>query len=880
MRPLADAENLLREMAGRRRDAFATIPTAHPLEASGEVRGRPARVCIATSDLIGPVKNGGVGTACTALAETLAAAGHDVTVLFAGPFEAGSAATWREEYARRGVTFAVPDEPGFPLEGPEHARASFLAFSWLEDQPAFDIVHFPEINGLGFYALTAKRLGLAFGATTLVVTLHSPTVWHRLENREPVFHSEDLVLDFMERECVARADVLISPTRYLLQWAVEWGFQLPTRVHVQPNLRRGSAPLPANAGGRARELVFFGRLETRKGLELFCDALERLVRAGQLPGVGVTFLGKNGRVGTEDGVSFVRRRMAAMSLDVRIESAHGQADALEYLRRTQGLAVMPSLADNLPYTVLECISEGIPFVSTTVGGIPECIHPDDRSDVLSEPTAIDLASLLRRRLSGSLGAARPATDEDLNRHQWLDWHDRERQVEPAPARHSDPPLVSVCIATRNRPLHLRAALASLLKQSYPRLEIVIVDDASDAGDARALLDTLASEFGPRGWHIIRSSTQRGPGGARNIAAAHATGEFLLFMDDDNIARADEVETFVRAAAHSGVPLLTCVVDHFADGSEHAPEFVPSRRWLPLGPALVPGLFGNQFGDTNFFIARETFLAMGGFDEDAAAQFVEDWVFLSRAVLRGVEMAVVPRPLLWYRNWPAAHGQGRPPSQSLFRRLQPYLYSERPDRRGLTLLAAAAQGRLESQAAAAHLDRARAAMLERRFTSANRWWHLGPGDAGLLRAERDLSISPATDGVRLESLGRDPIAWLACTAPAGVHSIVRIDVTVPRDSCLQLFWSTRERPFPCEEQSVLVPVPCGRHVVWAEIPAAHHVGTLRFDPSFEPGVSVLHSMELRAEGKPRVGSVVPGSPRLRFFIERLRRAVALPFSRSG
>ncbi len=872
-------ERMQLELAARRLDhdqRRAKQPDATPLPTDGVRREGPTRVCIGTSDLVGPVKNGGVGTACTALAEALAAAGDDVTIVFVGPFETHDREHWRDYYARKGVTFVVPDSPPFPLEGPDHARASFLAYNWLKQQAPFDVIHFPEINGVGFYALTAKQLGLAFEATCLAVTLHSPTLWHRLENQEAVVDTEDLVLDFMERACVANADVLISPTRYLLRWAVDWGFQLPTQVHVQANLTRAAAAPRRGSTGLPEELVFFGRLETRKGLQLFCDALELLTPSGILTKTRVTFLGKVGRVGGEDGATYVRRRCGLIGLDVRLETGLDQSGALEYLRGARVLAVMPSLADNLPYTVVECLAGGIPFISTTVGGIPECIRADDRRELLCEAEASALATLIVQRLHDPLRAVRPAVDEETNRQQWLDWHHQLASGGGSQPVTPEPPLVSVCIATRNRPDHLRAALASVLKQSHPFIEVVLVDDASDSERAIALLDTLTSEFGPRGWQVLRSHERNGPGAARNRAATHARGEYLLFMDDDNIARAEEVETFVRAARHSGIPLLTCLVDHFEDGSEMGPDRRIARRWLPLGAALVPGLFSNQFGDTNFFIARELFLELGGFDEDTPAAFVEDWLFLSRAALRGVAMAVVPESLFWYRIWPEAHGQGRPAGRSLSRRLRPYLYSQPADRRALTLLAVGAHERGTALAAVEHMAGARAAALSARYEKATVWLRIGPGDVAHLRAERELEISALGDGILLKSLGSDPIAWLSGTVPSGVHSIARIDITTPHDSCVQLFWCTRAVPYPCEEQSVLAPVRAGRHIVWVEIPAASHVGCLRFDPAFAPGAYVLHSLEIRGEGLegPPSESAKVGIawPSIRFAAERVRRAV--------
>ena len=68
--------------------------------------------------------------------------------------------------------------------------------------------------------------------------------------------------------------------------------------------------------------------------------------------------------------------------------------AMEYLRGGNRVAVLPSRMDNLPYTVLECLGSGIPFVASAIGGIPEMVRPRDHKRVLFELTAPALADRL------------------------------------------------------------------------------------------------------------------------------------------------------------------------------------------------------------------------------------------------------------------------------------------------------------------------------------------------------------------------------------------------------------------------------------------------------------------------------------------------------
>src|SRR5713101_7807639 len=145
-----------------------TVFPALPL-AEHTVPGRPLRVCIASFDFVGPVRNGGVGTAFTSLGEALAAAGHEVTFLYlSGQFcENGKLEDWIFHYRKRGIHFVpMPGHAAPRLEAPFHMARAYEAYVWLRNQE-FDIIHFSEWRAPGYYTLLAKHQGLAFEKTLM-----------------------------------------------------------------------------------------------------------------------------------------------------------------------------------------------------------------------------------------------------------------------------------------------------------------------------------------------------------------------------------------------------------------------------------------------------------------------------------------------------------------------------------------------------------------------------------------------------------------------------------------------------------------------------------------------------------------------------------------
>ena len=93
------------------------------------------------------------------------------------------------------------------------------------------------------------------------------------------------------------------------------------------------------------------------------------------------------------------------------------------------------------------------------------------------------------------------------------------------------PLVSVVITTRNRLPLLKDAVASVMTQTLPRCEAVVVDDASTDGTAGWLMAEQAERFRAI---ILEKNVERGA--ARNLGFRQSRAPFVLFLDDDDLLR--------------------------------------------------------------------------------------------------------------------------------------------------------------------------------------------------------------------------------------------------------------------------------------------------------------------------------------------------------
>jgi len=681
---------------------------------------RRLRVCIATEEIFGPVRNGGIASTYYHLARTLAADGHGVTVLYlkGRRCENETAEHWIEFYAGLGVTFVPLEEEGTPLEGPAlNWQGRYWAFyRWLKDQPAFDVVHSSEWRGGAYYALHAKRQGLAFRDTLFLVKSSSPWIWNRHYTMRTVESLGQLVCMFAERRAIELADMVIGGSAHLLRFMQHKGYRLPAgRAFVQPNIidlqELGAADKrPHYAPGTkvaSRELVFFGRLEGRKGLDIFCDALDRLLQRGVKP-ASVTFLGKQGRnlashphLGTP---KYIEQKAKDWPFPVTIIESFDQDRAIAFLCEKPRIAVMPSVIENSTMTVYECLVHRIPFLATRVGGTPELIAPEHHAETLTAPHPEPLAEALERILAEGGTVARGAFDYTENLATWRGFHawlaqalskkgadevlaeiaavgtEAGAETGAGEAPEADPeaapgaapaarPRVSLCLYHHRRPGFLEALADSLLAQEEPPEEVIVVTDGPPSKNEAAALEALQARVG--GWRFLETP-HRCLGAAWNRAAAEARGELLVFLHAErHLARPGLVRTLATAAAHSPAAAFSWPVDRF-DGETLRPgsQKPPTARVLPVGGDLASGFYdGTVYAAGCFAVRRARFAASGGFAEAYRVAGVEQEL-LARLQLAGDALEVVPEPLCWEREVEANVAFNRPSGDYL--EIRPFL----------------------------------------------------------------------------------------------------------------------------------------------------------------------------------------------------------------
>ena len=390
--------------------------------------GDSRRVTLLANELRGMRPAGGMGSATAFLAIALARMGHATEILIGRDPARAIDPYWEDVYRSAGVRIRRAADWPERVE-PAHFRVTRNIELALRDDPP-DVVVAPDFGAPGYAAVRMRQAGLGFENTLFVVSCHGPRRY--VLDVSPAAAPSDLrsllAVSVLERLSVEAADVVVSPSRYLVEWMRGQRWRLPEQTVVIPHLARSTATGEAvptsperEAIVRLRRLTFFGRLDEKKGLEIFARGLSAL-EPDLLEGLELEFLGRPTSSWPIERIEGLLGEPARRSLrGVSFETELDQHEALARLRRRGTLAVMPSLGETFSYTVCECLEHRIPFIASNVGGVPELIAPEDHTRVLFEPTPSGVEGALRRMLAAeTLRPARPAFHLGASIDAWAD----------------------------------------------------------------------------------------------------------------------------------------------------------------------------------------------------------------------------------------------------------------------------------------------------------------------------------------------------------------------------------------------------------------------------------------------------------------------------
>lgn len=621
---------------------------------SPDITGRQ-RILFVTAGFKGPTPGGGIATCFHSMVHTLASTTqHEVSVVYlAHPYYAsGTHDSWKAHFQDTlGVAFfAIPVERK-NYGSLEMQRSAAVADHLIRHDGSYDCVVFHDFMGLGYYTLLAKRLTRHLSSTRVVISAHGN---HLLSYRYGARKFEtwnEKVTVFMERESLRMADDVTTPSAYYRDWMAEHLGR--TDARVLPNILLESTDGTGTLNTRfkhpeRRLVVFYGRFERLKGLDVLLEALKLLNAPEQA--LNVLFAGNTTKINGRDAKEYIEQALEGSAHELAFSLNCAADHVYNLVRQTDGVCVFPTLGETSSCVVVESAIRGVRFIASDIPPIRELLTDSaQREYLVPTGSARALADRLFAPLASPTADALTCPPAQAKRH-WTGFFDQPRPRAGPPATDAAaaaaaPATVSVVIPSCDRPQLLQASIDSILAQTHQPLEVIVVDDASV--DQAAVRDICAQ----RGVRLVALSRKHYKGGACNEAVRAARGDIVCFFDDDDLAHPDMLQTYVEAWRRMpDLDVISCFAacfehERLAAGERDAPEYLS----LALGGGLEVNLHINFFGKGTFAVRRSVFEAMGGYEVDHDSVPMVDYRFYIKAALHGATIRVIPQALYDYRK---------------------------------------------------------------------------------------------------------------------------------------------------------------------------------------------------------------------------------------
>lgn len=611
-----------------------------------------------------PQYGGGIGTYVFYTARMLHDKGHEVTVFLHDRSLAADVVS--EEGGIRLVRFVANKTGTHRFLGFQASISYEYAhvvgeYIKLEGQP--DIIESQEYEGIAYYLQQFKSLNYEYySGLNIMITCHSPSFLCLEYNHVPIYQFPYYWTGHMEKSCIRSADLLISPSRYFVQQSkgrMNWE-GLNEKYVPNPIETNGDGSVPAY---RENYIVCFGKLSPLKGTFELLQYFKRLWDNGfQYP---LHIVGGTQQVFHPEGSTMeaiVKKKYGiylAKNL-LRLEGELEPGKAREKMKDAH-VVLVPSVVDNLPYTVLEAMSWGKVVLASCQGGQQEIIRDgengflfdhdivDDFRDKLLEVLKLDNTAI-RKIGENAIRTIQSSYSPDTIYHRKMEvitsflQQKRMRRDYPfvwsngnpsLPSAASNGELLSIVIPYYNMGDYVEESIRSVLASDYIHKEIILVNDGSTDERSKVILEELERKYPVK----VFNKENEGLPLTRNYGAWKASGKYLAFLDaDDTVEKTYYSKAIQTLGMYDNVHFVGCWTRYFGMSNACWPTFNPEPPYL---------LVHNMVNSSALVYKKDSFLRHGLNDPDLLYG-MEDWDSVINMVKKNYCGVVLPELLFNYR----------------------------------------------------------------------------------------------------------------------------------------------------------------------------------------------------------------------------------------
>ena len=498
----------------------------------------------------------------------------------------------------------------------------------LKSEELPDIIETQEYAAVGYY-LQQRKLTEESPLKDIPIVVHLHSSWFETArvNQEPLYKLPYYWVGQMEKFSIFSADALISPSYFIAD---------SLKKTLQKDFHIDTFPLPTMIEKREikkefknKNIVYFGRLEVRKGVLPLIKSAVGLWNEGidftlTMIGGDTEYFPRNTTVGT-----FIKKRYKKEIEEGRLilKSQMKHEDLIEEIS-TAWAVTIPSLWENFPNTCIEAMSVGQVVLASKSGGQAEMVEEDGKNGFIFDwsregefeeklKTILSL-DIDKKREIGKNAQKRiySLCDPQSVLKKRIEHFEKVikdyKQKDDFPTSYKVPPqpknmkrydqkrdLLSVVIPYYNLGKLLNETLKSVLNSTYKNLEVIVLNDGSTDEES---IKTL-KEIEKRNLENVRivTTTNQGLASARNNGAKEAKGEFLAFVDADDLID----ETFFQKAVsvlkrYKNVSFVYSWVQYFEN----------SNGIWPTYNCEFPYYLGHNMVNANFVLKYDEFMNKG------------------------------------------------------------------------------------------------------------------------------------------------------------------------------------------------------------------------------------------------------------------------------
>ena len=613
-----------------------------------------------------PIHGGGISTYCLHTAKMLADAGHSLTIFI-------------NDYTIKGIHRELPFknveltrfhpnqvDKGEILGSDARLSLEFANIVEIEmsQKGVPDILETQDYSGIGYYIIQKKKLLYPnFKKLKVVVTMHAPSFLYFEYNQVPDYKFPDYWTGEMEKASIRMADLVVSPSQYLIDELTPRMNLLDKNVVKIFNPFYNEWTTGEIAEYKEFDLVFFGKLTPQKGGLEMLSYLKNMWDNGFDKTISIIGGGQHFFYPEQTDMIDYIKKIYKKYIDkglIRFEGNMKPELLKERLKKAH-VIIMPSIVDNLPYAVIESMAMGKVVMTSSSGGQIEILEHNKSGFIFNhnkkksfENTLYSILSQPKENLIEIGLAAQQAVEKVTNYEvvysrklqelekliennsltTTFDFIETIERKDINQVTNSDNKgLLSVIIPYFNMGDYIEDTLQSLEKVKYTPLEIIVVNDGSSEETSILKLQEIEKKYNVTIYH----KENEGLSLTRNFGASKARGEFLAFLDADDMVSPDYYPRAIEVLKHYvNVSFVGCWAQYFGEKKSIWPTFNPEPPYL---------LIHNMINSSALIYKKADFIKFG-MNDPSLIYGMEDYESVISMVKNGARGVSFPE--LWWQ----------------------------------------------------------------------------------------------------------------------------------------------------------------------------------------------------------------------------------------